>query len=197
MNRYLFSICFIILFGNQVHSQILVNYFNLSTHQSSIFLSFEIGAGNTCNGITIERSTDSLNFNPIYSFEGICGDPGFAVNYTWNDQNPVPNTKNYYRLNFGGTDFSQVYSIYLDQSGNVGYLLKNNSSNGILQFFLTTQANDDVVLYCYNGNAELMLKSEFENNSVFLDQNNLSSGIYYFIIVSSQNPVIKGKFFVE
>lgn len=59
-----------------------------------VHMSAMISAGNFCNGIDLERSTDGKNFQVVATEYGSCGNLMEAVTYTLTDAAP-PKIKNF------------------------------------------------------------------------------------------------------
>lgn len=112
---------------NQMHAQdIYYNNLQVTRVQKSIRIDFTLNAGSTCNGIDIERSTDSSNFTEIGGFAGACGSPVEPVLYSFTDFSPVLNSINYYRVYFGTAVYSEVLSIDYRVQDNRTMLLYPN-----------------------------------------------------------------------
>lgn len=87
--------------------------FNAIQSGNGVELSFIIAGGNTCNGIDILRSTDSLNYYVIGDIAGICGSPTEDTRYSYTDRNPVPNARNFYRLDLRTLGYAGQVSVFV------------------------------------------------------------------------------------
>jgi hypothetical protein len=85
--------------------------FSIDELNGKVLLDWTISAGATCNGIAVQRASDTLSFIEIGSLEGVCGNLSFPTEYAFTDEAPIPNVTNYYRLELGGNGFSQMVSI--------------------------------------------------------------------------------------
>jgi len=109
----------------------ILGKFSISENNGDVYLSWSIIAGSSCNGIQIYRSIDSINFSQIGDIPGVCGSVDFTQTYDFTDNNPVKNKVNYYRLELGNQDFSQIVSIEIIDISS----LKQGSKAGIIYGF--------------------------------------------------------------
>lgn len=162
--------CVLLFTGNAVlkgqQSHPILSYFSAVTVNNTIQLNWAITGGNTCNGILIQRSTDGSFFETVGDIAGICGSPDVDVSYFFVDENPAPNTKNYYRLELGSQgltapvsiDFYPLnddgYSMIFDRNGGLAYIYFNNPEQNLVSFglfsidgknVLTGQTNDNMI----------------------------------------------------
>jgi len=86
---------------------------NTSTSYSSVRVDFGISKGPSCNGYVIYHSTDSLNFYPVYTYPGICGDAQNDQHFSWLHQSPVQNSMNYYKVELVGLETSPAKGIFV------------------------------------------------------------------------------------
>lgn len=107
-------------------SGIALDDFTALENEGDVYLSWTLRAGSTCNGIQIQRSTDSLNFLQIGEIPGVCGSNSAAQRYTFVDSFPVLNQRNFYRLEFGGSGFSPVIDLLVLDYGDDQYLVFPN-----------------------------------------------------------------------
>lgn len=192
MKNVLFFLILIPFWG---FGQVQLNYFNLTQHQQQVILSFEIAAGNTCNGISIERSIDGVQFTSIYEFEGICGDPGFAIPYNYTDHTPLYNQVSYYRLNFGGTEQSEIYAITIGNYGNVGYLIRSFSGEKKIEFSIDLSVWASSILSFYTVDGKLISKHPIFQTSAFYEFPYQDAQIILFKLESPTKQSISGKFY--
>jgi hypothetical protein len=100
--------------------------FDASELGDQVLLSWQMIAGNVCQGIEIFRSADSTNFELIGYISGDCGNISEPVDFSYTDSNPVVNQKNYYRLTLGLLGESQVVSIDINNPGDRAILARPN-----------------------------------------------------------------------
>lgn len=84
--------------------------FNGFESERGIELLWGIGAGSFCNGIDLQRTSDTnlFSFETIFRIEGVCGDLPTEVLYDYLDSQPISNSINYYRLLIGGIPSSTI-----------------------------------------------------------------------------------------
>ena len=125
MLKRLLFILFIITESAFAQSTI-ISSFNGSQLNQTVYLAFTISAGQTCNGIEIQRSIDSVQFYKIGDIAGICGSVATAVNYSYTDSLPVQNTVNFYRIAPGNGDWSTVIKVYFRSAGEKDFDVSPN-----------------------------------------------------------------------
>ncbi len=195
--RLVFLISF--LFFIQVGlSQTILDAFAVQESRGGVLVSWTIGKGQTCNGIDILRSTDSLNFNVIGDIEGVCGDSAIAVSYTFNDENPPRNKEIYYRLQLGVVETSEILSIRVLDYGDNGYLAMPNP------FYIETNIffrNDDQSIHdleIFDIQGRLVRKMTARTEQFTVPKEELNAGLYVFVITSrSSSDRISGKLLVQ
>ncbi|MDQ3101525.1 MAG: T9SS type A sorting domain-containing protein [Bacteroidota bacterium] len=92
-----------------------ISEFNLSETANAVDLEWTMVAGNTCVGITILRSLDSLYFEPVGSIEGICGNIIAPVGYQFTDATAPELSILFYRLELGSAGSSSIQKIELQR----------------------------------------------------------------------------------
>ncbi|MGY8927636.1 MAG: hypothetical protein ACKVJC_10130, partial [Flavobacteriales bacterium] len=60
-------------FSSLSQNEDVISHFSATEFNGKVLLTFAITQGNTCNGVVILHSTDSVNFTQVESIEGICG----------------------------------------------------------------------------------------------------------------------------
>lgn len=89
----------------------LLDHFQLMEVDDEVRITWVVSRGNTCNGMVIERSTDSLVFEEVGRYEGLCGNLDQPQRYDYVDAHPLFNQKSYYRLTTRGDVVSRTLSI--------------------------------------------------------------------------------------
>lgn len=172
----------------------ILEQFYLDQVNGRVRLNWSIKSGNTCNGIDIERSEDSLYFQKTGDIEGTCGSSISVISYSFTDENPILNKKSYYRLKLGGSSYSQILSIeVIDVSAN-NYLLRPNpiSESGQLYFKNDNHAEFDFIIY--NQNGEEISRLRTTENLIIIKADDFLTGLYFFHLLSIENKTdIKGK----
>lgn len=176
-------------------AQSRVQQFTATQYKQSILLNFVITPGNSCTGYQIQQSGDSLNFNILYDFSGICGELTKPQSFSFTDETPLKNSVNYYRILIMPTDYSTITSVVFSDISEKGYLLYSNPITQNLKL-LCNSANGKLKIYNQTGN---MVK-EFIADEKSLFNEDLSSwpqGLYYFTIETNIGNNVRGKFLKE
>ena len=175
----------------------VLEYFNASKFNEKVLLTWSITQGNTCNGIKILRSIDSVNFSQISSIEGVCGSTQASVSYDFTDLDPVKNERNYYRLQLGSLGFSWIVSVEVVDLGMNKSLVRPNPlmENSELRF--DNEANFEVELKVYSSNGILVHKETSSGELILLYKTDYSPGLHYYTIRSEElGSLSTGKFVV-
>lgn len=72
------------------------------------------------------RGADTLQFEKIHEILGVCGSLTEPVYYSFDDELPLANSWNHYKLALGAQGFSQVASAEFYIYGEDGYLVMPN-----------------------------------------------------------------------
>lgn len=163
-----------------------------------VLLSWTVKGGSTCNGIGIFRSTDSLNYYEIGDIQGVCGNLGYSVNYTFTDDSPVANKINYYRLELGSTETTYPIAVEVIDVGLANYYLKQNPilSEGLIYFRNSNNSVSDMLIY---DNSGILIKKLTTVEDFFrIDAAEFQSGMYYFTISNTISvELIPGRFIIQ
>jgi hypothetical protein len=158
----------------------------------NIVINYLISAGNSCAGYQIYRSTDSVNFDLIHDYAGICGETTKSQSITFKDEQPEKNKNNYYKVLVQPLDYSNVVSVFFSDLSEKGYLLVQNPVYDKL-VVLTSLNSKTLKIYSQNG---VFIKSLSPNQESQFEENisNLDNGLYYFIIENNTSNILRGKF---
>ncbi|MEQ9186505.1 MAG: T9SS type A sorting domain-containing protein [Cryomorphaceae bacterium] len=170
--------------------------FSATVHDASVILSWTINAGNTCNGIRIERSTDGLSYEEIGSIAGVCGSTDQSISYTFQDDRPALNQSNHYRLELGSLGYTSARQVeVLDFSANKIQVRPNPSSTSF-QISIDNPRSQELIgsLHDRLGN----LKSEFttRESSLQIDATLLPVGVYLLSLVNEDGLTLNSKLVV-
>jgi len=191
---YLFFILVLSLVQPTLGQTTIEHRFSLKLENETIFVGIVIKAGSICQGIAIERSTDSLQFEEVWRIVGTCGSSFTDVPYTFTDLNPVPNAPNYYRLKFGDSGYSAVEKVLFvrliggvkvvpNPVGEQTHIFFNNPNNKVAKFNL----------YDVKGNL-VMTMSDIKQDNFIVQTQELSAGVYSFAISGEGIARTSGKF---
>ena len=175
-------------------SQGILADFNIDISGGQVLLAWTIKSGSTCNGMQIYRSQDSIEYELIEDIQGVCGDLSSPVSYTFTDSEPEPNTTNYYKISFGGTQESNVLSIDVYNILNNSYLLKPNPVTGISDLYFNNDNQNELVLKVYGDFGDVIYTDTTNSTKFILDRSHFASGMYYFSLENlNTRNIINGK----
>jgi len=172
----------------------LINNFLLNNIENKVELNWTITAGNTCDGITIFRSIDSIYFEVIEVIEGICGSTFENQSFNFVDEKPIYNEINYYRLRFGGYAATETKSIKVIDFTQKDFYIEPHPiiNNSILYFDNPTKLTAIITIYDLNG--KMIYEVQNQNNYFQLSSNQFGTGLYVFTITLENEKIISGKF---
>lgn len=183
---------FLIVISRYSLAQSRIQELAATQYKQSVILNFIITPGNACSGYKIEHSIDSLNFELLYDFSGICGELTKSQSISYSHETPLKNKRNYYRVLIPPADYSTISSLVFIDISEKGYILYNNPIN---QNLLLLSSYTNSKLKIYNQFGELVRKfSPNENGLYYEDITALQSGILYFEIEPKIGKTIFGKF---
>lgn len=199
--RGLYRIVFILtllLAGQSTYAQeTILQKFSAENVSGKVLLSWTVKSGNTCNGIRIYRSGDSLSYTEIGDIQGVCGNLGYSVDYSFQDNTPAKNKINYYRLDLGGVELSYAISVEVIDVGIADYYLQQNPIGDHSKLYFRNLSGEPSYLSIYSNNGVLQEIKETNTDHFELDANDYINGIYYFVLSnSSSTEMIHGKFSV-
>lgn len=197
MKQVLFGLFLSLFLFSYAQNENVVGNFSVSELNEKVLLTWSIKQGHTCNGIQILRSTDSINYTPIGSINGVCGSNQSDTPYEFTDLFPEKNTTNYYRLNMGGVGFSKVLAIEIIDPGMNSYLLRPNPVFDISELHFNNEAKNDIAFTVFTPNGTAVYSTSTIDEVILLNSSNFNSGFYLFTLVNTTNrSVVNGKFFV-
>lgn len=180
-------------FGQEV-----IEDFTAEHYKGNVLLTWSITQGNTCNGVEVLRSIDSVNFIQIGSIEGICGSTQEAISYSFTDNFPVANKRNYYRLSLGGAGFSKIIAIEIIAIEENSYLIRPNPVSSESELFFENNSVAQCTIRVLDASGKLHYAYETTGNKLVLNGNDFRSGLYFIhIAYSNGNPSVSGRFLVE
>jgi hypothetical protein len=175
----------------------VIGGFTATEFNGKVLLSWAVKQGNTCNGIQILRSTDSVNFSPIGSINGICGSTQGDTPYEFTDIAPIKNAINYYRLNMGGIGFSVIVSAEVIDIAENNYLLRPNPIETNSELHFQNDASNTVVVSIYDLNGNLHSRIETIEEMILLSSDSFEAGPYFFVVEDLvRNTQVRGRFVV-
>lgn len=189
---YHFSFVFVSnVFGQDVS---ILNNFNAFEAEGKVTLNWVIKSGSTCNGITIFRSVDEVNFEIIGDIQGVCGNLSQPEPYSFVDMNPVKNAINCYKLELGNYGFTEAVKIEIIDIGTSGYQIRPHPISATGKIFFSNKQLSSHQITFYNAEGKIVYASITEQEFFEIDGRNFSSGLYFFVISNLDgNASITGK----
>lgn len=197
MNLYFIIVFYIVIYTGALNSyaQSRIQELTATQYNQNVVISYFISAGNTCSGYQILKSNDSLNFNVVYDYAGICGESSKAQNITFSDESPEKNKKNYYKVLIQPSDYSDVISIFFVDFSEKGYILMQNPITNNLSILSNSNSS---VLKIYNQTGNLIQSHTPNQQGLYQeDVSSLGCGMYYFMIENAKGKPLQGKFIKE
>lgn len=196
MKHLNFIAFFFIYAGTLIHAQSeVLDNFSIDQTNGKVLLRWSIKSGNTCNGIEIYRSTDSITFQEIGDIQGTCGSSNYSVSYEFTDQEPIKNSKSYYRIKLGGNGYSQILSIEVIDVSSNQYLLRPNPITETGRIYFQNSNNSEFIFYVSDLMGNIVYSETIHSDFIEIKTDTFEPGHYLFIIQStSKNITIKGKF---
>lgn len=190
------TISFYLLTNVFAQTSILSNFSGTSLN-NKVFLKWTISAGNTCNGIQLFRSIDSLNFIEIGDIQGVCGSLSEPKGYSFTDLNPVLNFKNYYRLDLGGIETSLPIAVNVIDFADNNYYLTQNPITTTAKVVTYNPTFETLNLTIFLPNGAIAQQLTTTADFFTIDAMKFATGSYFFTISSEKNErPIQGKFIV-
>lgn len=189
------AILFSILFSLQLEIRAqdsLLNYFLINKTDSGIYLNWEMKGGSTCDGIEIQRSTDSVHFSAIGFIPGICGNNSSPVSFEYLDENPIGNSYNYYRLKLGLIEESNVVFAFYAQIDTDGYYIYPNPTNDESQLFFKNKNLNNATISIMDISGRIIQSESVKNDNYTIKLGDYPTGMYIFSIELA-NQIIIGK----
>ena len=197
MKYFFFFVLFIFIAPLSAQNEDVIEYLNASEFNGKVLLSWSIMQGNTCNGIQILHSTDSINFSQISSIEGICGSTQQSISYSFTDLSPEKNANNYYRLQLGGLGFSWIVSVEVIDLGMNTSIVRPNPLSKTSELLFDNEANFEVFISVYSSSGVLVNMQSTVSEQILLEKSKYTAGLYHYVLTSEESGVFgTGKFVV-
>jgi hypothetical protein len=184
---------FILIFNSTViyAQDVVLNSFNGGSDGKQVKLSWIIAQGNTCNGMAVLRSADSINFEEIGIINGICGSSTAPVGYDYSDTKPIANKASYYRLRLGPSQLTSIIRM-LHINHSTPYLVFPNPSCGNVNIIIADADVSKYTVQLYNMAGIRMSTDTIASKSYILKRGNIPSGIYVYTIKNDAGKQAQG-----
>jgi hypothetical protein len=159
---------------------------NLSATEfnGKVFLTWSVKQGNTCNGISIQHATNTLNYNQIGTIEGICGSTAETIAYQFTDDSPSVNQTNHYRLSLGGIGFSYAVNLDVIDTGSETYIVAPNPVSSESQLIFDNENQENVTITFFNERGGVVHEESSSEQSITIDREKFKQGVYFFVLKS-------------
>lgn len=174
----------------------LSNFF-LIPNNKQVLLYWTIDSGPTCNGISVWRSTDSINYSEIGNIGGICGSSSSAIPYNFTDDSPTLNQTNYYKIRLGYSQFSEVKTVNIKYITPGKLIIKPNpsSDNVAIEFNNETADKYELIITNSAGN-RVYLKDNISGSTIELNTNGWGAGTYFVTLIEQGGNIFQEKLII-
>lgn len=192
----LYSLAFSLTFAQERTD--IIKSFDIENKGKYIKASCVIKSGNTCNGIKLYRSTDTINFSIIGIIPGICGFDDNESYYEFNDTLPVVNDTAYYKMEFGGSGFTETIAIEFLNLNNQSIQIWPNPINDISRIVTLNKDFKDFEYEIFSMSGEKLEKGNGRGDRFIINSDVYADGMYYLKIVNiKDSEVFQTKFLVR
>jgi outer membrane protein assembly factor BamB len=172
--------------------------FTATEINGNVYLHWTINTGNTCNGISIQRSTDGILFTEIYNIAGVCGNIFSPQTYDHTDADPIANKISYYRLDLGNVGFSETVSIEIIDIAANGYQVRPNPFRNSAVIYFDNDSRHNQLFNVYNANGQLVYSIETNSDQISIPEGTLQTGLHIFKLTSEETKrSVLGKLLVS
>lgn len=171
----------------------ILSSFNVYAAEYRVYINPVIAAGRICSGLEFQRSEDGLSFYEIGEIEGNCGSIQEPVSYVYVDDAPLFNKKIYYRVELRGYGYSEVREIEVVDTRVNGFQIRPNPFTEHTTIHFDNPNSERFLFRMFSGDI-LLYESETKGNSVAIDGQPFTPGIYFFVLSGEDGIVrIKGR----
>lgn len=171
----------------------IVADFSIAEEGQKIYLSWTVTQGNTCNGVRVFRSTDSITFIDIGGIAGVCGSLEEPQRYSFVDKSPLKNRVNHYRLDLGGWGLSHVVSAEVVSIDVSDLQVRPNPMIDYGRIYFENKSHDIYNLSVYNMGRGVEYTDATQEEYFDINVSGLDAGTYIFTI-STDDKIVSGKF---
>lgn len=159
--------------------------YSLQVQEGRVMVQWVMQGGSTCDGSSVERSTDGAHFIPVHRIEGLCGDPEVAVPFSWSDAEPPELSTLYYRIAFANEGRSSVKSIRFEQLNRSSLRLYPSPTDGLSTLLLRVPQSAQVDLRVFDAHGrQVMERLQQLGRSHPLDLSPFAAGVYQVVAIA-------------
>ncbi|MCE3227581.1 MAG: hypothetical protein K0S32_2132 [Bacteroidetes bacterium] len=178
-----------------------IQNFNVFSAGQSVGIRFTVTKGPQCNGYTIYHSLDSVNFNQIYNYPGICGDMNSNQDYTYTHTTPALNQPNFYKIDLFPIEVSEIKRIHVGENQLPSILVYPNPVVGVydilnLKVFNVNNANLVGAIYNQFGKPVKYIDVFTQGDLATSYISEFGNGLYT-VWLSDGNNVFAAKFIIN
>ena len=162
---------------------ISLDYFNIFEYNNQVFVDITLSPGNTCNGIKLWRSTDSLNIIEVVYLDGVCGNSSYSTTYNLVDSSPILNSLNYYKVQYGSNILSEIYEILVLDFKETNFQIWPNPANDFTTFYFKNPLAELYLFNFYNFSGEKL-------TTIYTRKNNLLFQEFIYSLCQEQIIII-------
>lgn len=176
------------------HSQSRITYFYATSLVDSIRLNLTITVGNSCAGWQVLKGNDSISFNPIYTYPGICGNVSYAESYSYTDFSPNKTSPNYYRILVPPADYSPILRVDLAKNFS-NLLIYPQPAETMLYISSNEIKNTNYEMRIYDRFGRKMADIiSYTYDVIGINVSAFPLGVYAFYIIGDNGNAWRGKF---
>lgn len=188
----------LLLLTTTLKAQFTIESFTgIQTDRSNVLLNWVVSPGNTCADLELQMSADSINYNTVYVYPGICGDATYSQAYQFNHVNDSCTGKRYYRLvSVSGGTFASVTVDFICY-GKTGVNVRYNSASHLISVDAYIPPGEQWQFFVYTLAGAQLSSQELTRGTNRILWNPSYSGIYIYTVTSTGRKVDSGQLWIS
>ncbi|KAF0131161.1 MAG: hypothetical protein FD155_825 [Bacteroidetes bacterium] len=163
--------------------------FKIVEIEGSVFLKWEIKAGNTCDGVRVYRSADNIFFEEIGRIEGVCGSPFSSVTYEFTDTTPLLNRNSFYRLELGNLGYSNVLNIVIIDFSKNNFRIFPNPAVEFTKVYFKNPSQQTSLVELFKLNGQKVFEKRTTEYEITIPISAFEAAVYLIRISDSEGKV--------
>lgn len=180
----------LLMFPMLASAQNFLGDFTLAHFDGKVQLQWAIRQGNTCDGVRVYRSADSISFTEIGRIEGVCGSPYSTVTYNFTDTLPIVNTRSFYRLELGNLGFSAVLSILVNDFSRQRFRIEPHPVVDVGRIYFDNPSQTWHSLQVFDIAGQLLLTQSTRISPFVVPAQNMKAGPKFFLIADEKGRIV-------